>query len=330
MGPTEGSNGPAAPLPPEPRPKLPADIDIEPFTATLPLSRGAPERRLQRTDRYDRRAELLSYEALTPTGTVSLTFRVIDDQPFVFNPGNFIGIRAEVAGWGLRKSPYCISSPPSDDRTFRLIVRLVPDGPLSIYLAGLRVGSVIKFRGPSGRSMMPKEEYEELILLATGVGVGPFLSFLPVLLADGFDRPVKLYWGLRLVDDICVLSDLDAIAARHPNFSYELTLSQPPPDWSGLRGRITESVPPLIDKLGGKRFYLVGNGAMIEEMSTVISDLGVDKYDIYEECYFNVKYRADLETLDDIRRRFVAHDLFSPYEHQQAKLYLPENPVSAN
>ena len=32
--------------------------------------------------------------------------------------------------------------------------------------------------------------------------------------------------------------------------------------------------PPLIETLGGKHYYLVGNGAMIEEMSEALSDLG--------------------------------------------------------
>lgn len=311
------------PQAPTVEPTHPQDIDVTPFKTRIPLSRGAPERALKRIDRYNRRAEVTEVEKLTRTGTVRVSFRVVDEQPFNFKPGQFVGIQAKVPGSGLRKTPYCISSAPGRDRAFRLLVRLVPEGPLSYYLGSLRVGDVIKFRGPTGRSMIPKEDDTELVMLATGVGIGPFLSLAEHLLPQGFDRPMRLFWGLRLVEDICLLDELDSLAARYPNFSYVITLSQPPADWAGWRGRLTVTVPPTLETLGGKHFYLVGNGAMIEEMSSVLSDLGVDKRLIYEEAYFNVRFEPEPAELDAIRARFVASDLFSPYAHREAGLFAP-------
>ncbi|HZU80444.1 MAG TPA: FAD-binding oxidoreductase [Acidimicrobiales bacterium] len=306
------------------------DIDVVvPPMDRIPVSRGAKERRLERTDRYDRRARVVAFEPLTPTGTVRISFEVIDDQPFVFLPGYFIGIRAEVPDVGSCRSPYCILSPPNDERTFQLIVRLVPEGPLSCYLAGLEPGDVISFRGPAGRCMIPKEESTALVMLATGVGIGPILSLMEHLQDKEWDRPVRLFWGLRLFEDICLVDQLDRLVAAHRDFSYRITLSQPPAGWTGLRGRVTESVPPLLSQLGGQHFYLVGNGAMIAEMSTVLSDLGVDDQLIYEEVYFASKYRPEEHVLCEIRSRFVAHDLFSPYAHQQADMFGLERPLSA-
>ena len=327
MGPGDGGGKRAEP--PPGRPFLPPpDIFVLPPRGALPLSRGAKERRLERVDHYDRRAELTGYETLTPTGTVRLSFKVVDDHPFEFRPGYFVGIQAEVPGEGLRRSPYCIVSPPDTDRTFQLLVRLVAAGPLSRYLAGLSVGDTIRFRGPSGRSMLPKEADTELVLLATGVGIGPFLCLVEHLLSQGFDRPIRLYWGLRLVDDVCLLDVLDDLAGREGDFGYQISLSQPPPDWSGLRGRLTETVPPLLGTLGDKHFYLVGNGAMIEEVHSALSDLGVDKQLIYHETYFNVRYRPEPEEVARIRGRFVATDLFTPHAHQEAGLFIPEKPIS--
>jgi len=296
------------------------DIDVYVPTGLLPVSRGAPERKLETHDRYDRVARVVAYDTLTPTGTVGIGFRVVDEHPFDFEPGEFVGIRHEVPGVGSRRTPYCITSPPGPNREFRLIVRLVPDGPLSIYLGDLKVGDEINFRGPNGRSMVPKEPDTDLIMLGTGVGIGPFLSLAGhVLVSDDFAaRRLIVYWGLRLVDDICLLDELDALAAAHPNFEYHITLSQPPPGWSGLRGRVTESVPPLLETLGDKHFYLVGNGAMIEEMAMTLSDRGVDRKLIYEERYFNVRYHPDAATLERIRAGYVAADIISPQDEREA------------
>ncbi len=304
------------------------DIEVVPPEGPIPLSRGAAERVLQRTDHYPRRAVVTAYETLTPTGTFRIDFQVIDDQPFRFLPGHFVGIQADVIGTGPRRSPYCIVSPPNDDRTFRLLIRRVTEAPLSYWLADLAVGDVIHFRGPSGRSMVPKEGDEELVYLATGVGVGPLLGLIEYLDTHEVTRTITLYWGLRLTTDICLLDELDALVRRYPSFSYHITLSVPPPGWEGLRGRLTESVPPLLGTLGGKRFYLVGNGAMVTEMEFVLSDLGVNRTLVHQEIYFNVRHRPDPMVLAALRSRFVASDLFSPHSHQQAGLLYPENPIS--
>jgi CDP-4-dehydro-6-deoxyglucose reductase len=305
------------------------DIDVSPPEGRYALSRGDPKRKIVRVDRYDRRAEVLAYETLTPTGTVRITFRVVDDHPFTYHPGQFIGIRLNVPGVGWRKTPYCVVSPPNDERTFQLLVRLVPEGPLSVYLASLEPGDSIAFRGPTGRSMMPKQEYDELVLMATGVGIGPFVFLLKRLVVEGSRQPVRLFWGLRLVEDICLLDDLEELARAYPGFSYHITLSSAPPGWTGMRGRITESVPALIPTLGNKRFYLVGNGAMIEEISSVLSDLGVDRRFIYGEAFFNGKHTADPAVLAQIRERFVAADLFSPFKDQEHGLLNLERSIAA-
>lgn len=329
---SEDNRDPTQEHPSRPDPRLwrsaAKDIDVAPPDGSYPISRGAPERKLQRVNRYNRRAVLVDRQTLTSTGTVSLTFSVVDDQAFAFDPGYFIAIQAEADNLDKRCSPYCITSPPAEDRSFRLVVRLVSGGQLSDHLQNLEVGDVISFRGPSGRSMAPRRQVNQLVLLATGVGVGPFLSLCPPLLADGFVAPIRLFWGLRQVEDICLVDELEALAGAYPNFSYRVSLSDAPSDWADLRGRLTHSVPPLLGHLGDTLFYLVGNGAMIEEMSTVLSDLGVDRRDLYQEAYFNSRHRPDAAALAEIRDRFVACDLFSPYAHLEAGLYMPETPVT--
>lgn len=303
------------------------DIDILPPQGEFPLSRGAPERKLARVNRYDRRATLVDRQ-LVGQGTLALTFQATDAQPFHFLPGYFIAIQADDENLEKRRSPYCITSPPKVDRSFRLLIRVVNKCGLSSFLAALAVGDVINFRGPSGRSMVPKDDAADLVLLATGVGIGPFLSLCPHLLGQGFERSVTLYWGLRHLDDLCLIDELSALAATYGNFSFAVSLSQPPPGWDGLCGRLTESVPGLLDRLGGRRYYLVGNGAMIEELSTVLSDLGVDQRDFYQEAYFNIRHTSDPARLAEIRSRFVATDLFSPFVHLEAGRFMPESPLA--
>jgi ferredoxin-NADP reductase len=262
-----------------------------------------------RASRHDRVAEVVAVDRLTATGTVRITYRVADDRPFVHLPGYWVGVEESIPGVGIRHSPYCILTPPGTDRRFDVLLRVFPEGPLAQHLASMRAGEQVHFRGPSGRSMIPREMDTDLVLMATGVGISPLLCLSQYLTAQGDHRRIWLYWGLRLTDDICLIDELDELAARNPDFEYAISLSQPPAGWPQLRGRVTESVPPLLDKLGGIRFCLSGNGAMVEEMESALGSLGVDRTFIHGERFFNVRHQPDPATMDAILNRFVANDL---------------------
>ena len=278
---------------------------------------GAAEGRWFAESRYRRRARVTSATPLTSTGTVLLSFEVVDGQPFHFAPGQFVGIEAEFKGLGYRRSPYCILSAPKEEPVFDLLVRVVPEGPLSQYLAALRPGDEVAFRGPTGRSMVPPDHDRALVLLATGTGVAPLYSLARHVLEQGYAAPITLWWGLRLAEDVCLTRELDQLAATFSNFTYAVSLSQPMAGWTGLRGRLGESVPPLIPALGGTRFYLAGNGAMLEELTFALSDLGVDQKYLYKEPFFNGTHHPDPDVVAEIRERFVATDVYSPYANRR-------------
>lgn len=280
-----------------------------------------PDRRWSKVSRYGRRARISRTEQVAATGTMRVRFEVVDEGPFAFLPGQFVGIEFAAAGLGYRRSPYCLLPPPPADRSFELLVRVVDGGQISHHLAGLRVGEVVAFRPPTGRSMLPKDPSRELVMMATGVGVAPFLALATHLTNEGYHQPIRLYWGLRRPEDVCLTAELDELVRRNGNFSYEVSLSQPPATWGGLRGRLTESVPPLLPRLGGRAFYLCGNGAMVEEMDMALSDMGVSEEFIYKEAYFNRRHKPDPATMEALRSRFVADDLFSPFAHQSASLF---------
>jgi NAD(P)H-flavin reductase len=284
--------------------------------------RSSGDRMWEQESRFGRRAEVVAVDRLTATGTVLIRARVTDDRPFEYKPGQFLAFQEDVPGVGIQRSPYCMFLPPAPDRSFAMLIRVFPEGPLSHYMASMKPGTPLAFRGPSGRSMLPKDDDvdSELVMLATGVGISPLHSVIVHLLREGDGRRIRLFWGLRMEEDICLTHELDALAGAHRNFSYAISLSQPSEDWTGLRGRLTETVPPLLETLGGKRYYLSGNGAMCEEMELALSGMGVDRSLIRQERFFNVGYRADPAEIDAIAARFVAHDLFSPLTEAQAPL----------
>lgn len=270
--------------------------------------------------RLPRLARLAESETLTPTGTVRLHFEVVDEQPFDFVPGQFVAVDMNHHDHGYRRSPYCLMDGSEEGRWFELLIRRVSEGPVSLFLADLAPGDVISFRGPNGHSMLPTEDDTELVLIATGVGLSPCYCLVRRLQIMGVQRRTRLFWGLRLQSDICLLAELDSLLGASPDFEYAVSLSNATGQWQGLRGRVTESVPPLLETLSDKHFYLVSNGEMVAEMSLVLQNLGVSRDRIYEESFFNHRHQPDPEVICHIEDRFVATDIERPIERLQREL----------
>jgi len=262
------------------------------------------EERWSAVSRCDRRAEVAAVDWLTRTGTLRLSFEVTDGKPFQFVPGNFLRIERHDPERGYHRGTYCIASPPSEYHRFDLLVRVVSTTGMSGHLAGLRLGDEIAFRGPIGRSMLRHAaDAADLVLIATGVGVAPLYGLAATLLRNGDARPISLYWGLRTADDLCLAEEL-ARLERHQTFSHRISLSQPHEGWSGLRGRLTDSLELDLD-VPGRRYFLAGNGAMIEELASALSEVGVPRETIYEEPYFNGRHIADPEVVATIAGRLA-------------------------
>jgi len=75
-----------------------------------------------------------------------------------------------------------------------------------------------------------------------------------------------------------------------------------------LRGRVTETFPRFPATIRDKLFYLSGNGAMIAEMSNALAALGITQSRIFEEYFFNLKYKPTWEDVQKICARFTAED----------------------
>lgn len=283
--------------------------------------------RWRRAKSYERQAVVLSVDALTDTGTYAVTLEVVDGHAFEYLPGQFIGVEAEVAGARRRRTPYCVLWASEDQTAFTLLIRRVPDAPLSQYLTGLAPGDPVQFRSPTGRTMIPKGDDTDLVLVATGVGVSPLYSLASYLLEEGTDRHITLLWGLRLTGDICLTPALDDLAARHPNFEYHITLSQPDHTWHGLSGRVTDVAAEVVGSLDGKQFVLCGNGAMTNELGLALRLAGVKDWLVYEEPFFNTRAQADSATVTALRDRLTGGHLDSPVLAGRGDLFVLERPI---
>lgn len=115
-----------------------------------------------------------------------------DHHPARFRPGQFLTLKAEIAG-GEHIRTYSLSSAPGDP-LYRISVKhqrgadkQQPDGVFSGFLhRQLKVGDVLEAKAAQGTFTFDSATERPAILLAGGVGITPMISMLRHNLFEGF------------------------------------------------------------------------------------------------------------------------------------------------
>lgn len=196
------------------------------------------------------------------------------DYPFV--PGDCAAL---FGADGRVSRPYSLASGNIED-TLRFLIRQMPGGEVSPYLAARKPGDQVRVSPPFGwfrPGATPGGA--PFAFLATGTGIAPFLSYLR---SAPMVRPTALFHGVRhgaeRIEPEWLIKESGAVIA----VSREVT--------PGCHhGRITG----LLDRLPvdeRHHYYLCGLDAMIDEVTGWLEDHGVDIARIHRECFFNASY----------------------------------------
>lgn len=182
-----------------------------------------------------------------------------------FQAGQYINVFVETGG--VRTSrPYSIASPPTQTGYYEITVRKVEDGFVSnVLLDELKPGDQLKSSSPTGNfHYNPLLHGDKLAFIAGGSGITPFMSMIRELADKNLSRRIHLFYGSRIEDDVIYRREIDQIAAAHKNFTWDMVVSEPSPDFSGLKGFINAAL--IRKRLDGLdwTFFVCGPEAMYQ------------------------------------------------------------------
>jgi ferredoxin-NADP reductase len=194
------------------------------------------------------------------------SFRLVSPDGYLppFQAGQYINLFVDVGG--VRTSrPYSISSPPNQNGYYEIAVRRVEDGFVSSHLLeNVRVGDRLESTGPSGNFFYnPLFHGIDLVFLAGGSGITPFMSMIREVTDRGLSRKIHLIYGSRDPDDIIFREDLEERPLRHENLKVTMVISDPPQGYEGFTGFVTAKlIQDVLGSVEGKTFYVCGPEAM--------------------------------------------------------------------
>jgi ferredoxin--NADP+ reductase len=189
----------------------------------------------------------------------------------------------------LIKRVYCIASSPANREFLEFYIALVPGGALSPRLFNLKIGDRIwlspKVNGKFTYDDSQVPEGANLVLMATGSGLAPFISMLSTYLSSQPKRRVAIIHGARHSWDLGYRSILMTMQHLRSNVTYIPVISRPdkePVPWNGASGYVQNVWKSgAIEKVWGFKpnpdnthVFMCGSPQMSEEMLEILSQEG--------------------------------------------------------
>ena len=183
--------------------------------------------------------------------------------------------------------PYSFVNPP-DAPVHEFYFIVLPDGPLTPRLAALEPGDEIWLapRANGFFSVGETPEADVLWCLATGTGIGPFLSMLRTVEPwEKFSRVVLVH-AVRHAEELTYREVIDSIAGKHGgSFAYIPFVSREA-HADALTGRIPEAINDgrlegragLALSAANSHAMLCGNPAMVEDTQKVLETRGMRRH----------------------------------------------------
>lgn len=208
----------------------------------------------------------------------------------------------------LIQRAYSIASSPLDREFMEFYLDLVPAGVLTPRLFNLRMGDRVwlssTVRGTFAFDRVPEDA--NVVLIATGSGLAPYVSMLTTHLSFLRQRRVALVHGVRHSCDLGYRSVFMSMQRLRNNFTYFPVISRPHEEhvpWRGATGHVQDLWQSgAIGRDWGCRpgpenthVFLCGRPDMIESMIAMLAQEGFQEHktrqsgQVHSERYWPAK-----------------------------------------
>lgn len=237
-----------------------------------------------------------------PIALLRQPYRVVEVQPergrswtvavkpdghagFRFRPGQFAWLTLRASPWEAREHPFSFSGSAVDTQGFRFTIKEL--GDFTRTVKEVRAGEIAYVDGPHG--IFSTDYFPQapgFVFVAGGIGIAPIMSMLRTLADRGDVRPLRLVYGNRCWADVVFREELQALSSRL-DLTVVHVLQEPPPNWTGPRGLLSEPVIRAAIPAGAlsSLFFLCGPRPMSDSVQRSLGRMGVPAHRIHCELF---------------------------------------------
>jgi ferredoxin-NADP reductase len=204
-----------------------------------------------------------------------------------FHPGQYIRMMLPIDNPDDRGTMryFTISSSPLDTQYLRIITKVIQSS-FKMTLFSLKPGEEVSFYGPNGIFYLHEDE-ADIVLLAGGIGMTPFISMLEYASAKNLQNNISLFVAFSKPDEMIFFDTLTQISNTHQNIKIIYTITKPEQtSWNGENGRISvELIQKYISDSKKPFYYVTGPPPMVEATVKMVEQMGLSEERILQEHF---------------------------------------------
>ncbi|MCL2456904.1 MAG: 4Fe-4S binding protein [Defluviitaleaceae bacterium] len=197
-----------------------------------------------------------------------------------FIPGQFILVN-------IKNNPkmnraYSISGFEKEKDLLRVTVKKAPGGYGSdIVFNSLKEGDEVILEGPLGHELTVDKTSKNILLVAGGIGVTPFIPILEDLSTDvGFNGNVHFIYGVNKENELLYLDDIKSLTNRRDNFKFTPVVAFDD-NYKGEKGFVTTVIEKL--SLSDTKIYMCGPKPMVDSSEKLLGKMNFDRRNLFVE-----------------------------------------------
>jgi ferredoxin-NADP reductase len=222
-------------------------------------------------------------------GTTAFYFE--KPEEFEFQPGqffNFTLLKPDGTDLDANTRALSIASAPHE-RNLMVAMRLRTT-VFKRTLNSLPLGTEVLLQGPYGRMTLARNTAQPAVLLAGGIGITPFRSFVWSEAELLSSRRILLFYSVRVPEEAAFLEELQEMEQHNTRYKLICTVTQPEKaktPWQGETGRISIGMlSKWIPDLNVPIYYIAGPPDMVDGARQMLFRSGVAEENIRAEEFY--------------------------------------------
>jgi len=210
--------------------------------------------------------------------------------------GQFASIRVFKNGAWTEPHPFTLSCAPGDD-TLRMTIK--QSGSFTSGIPEIEPGTLVQCAGPFGRFCHDIESEKQIVMIAGGVGITPFLSVLRHFEDIHADNDIVLFWANKTHADAFAQAELESytkvmrlhvvhVLSRVPEGDRQPATAftdARPGKVSHAYGRLNQALLKQYIHSTTAAFYLCGPPPMQQAVLDELAQCGVDPQAVRKEAF---------------------------------------------
>ena len=202
--------------------------------------------------------------------------------PVDHKPGQFAMVSLFHNGRATEPHPFTVASSPTGGN---LAISVKAVGDFTSTIKDITPADRAYIGGPYGSFSFLDHDAPNLVFIAGGIGITPFMSMLRYMLDKKLERNVLLIWGNKTEKDIAFRDELEKIAAAMPTLHVVHVLSNQP-DWSGEKGYVDVALlRKYLDGVATPQVFVCGPPVMMTKVIRALRQFNMPKKRIHYEQF---------------------------------------------